>query len=170
VARIYEGRETSGYPRNSEPRRRHDPAENSRHHEQGARPGDDQNNSAPQFVEDGRAANYANDASGWVRGCKSGEPTCNNESAEHKPFFDKKQAYRTDRDSGMRDQQKYYADADSNRHHSQFEHRHNAGTTHVSGEGRGFAQRHVPNYEKRLEYGYKDSAPKHTGGWLRDKQ
>jgi len=162
VAKIYEGRESAGYPRNPTPPRRHDPRpDNSRHHEQGARPGDDPNVSAPQFIEDGRAAHYANDATGWVRGSKSGAPTCNNETAEHKPFFDRRQAYRTDRDTGMRDQIKYYPDADSNRHWSQHEVKHNAGVTHISGEGRAFAERHVPQYERRLEYGSKGSAPKH---------
>jgi hypothetical protein len=33
-----------------------------------------------------------------------------------------------------------------------------------------FSKRHVPQYEKRGELGYKDSAPKHTGGWLKERQ
>ena len=160
VAKIYEGRESAGYPRNPTPPRRHDPRpDNSRHHEQGARPGDDPNVSAPQFIEDGRAAHYANDATGWVRGCKSGEPDCFNESGEHKPFYDKGDAWRTDRKTGMRDQIKDYH-ADHNRHHTEFEHKHNAGVTHTT-EAHDFSKRHVPSYERRGELGLnRHSEPK----------
>jgi hypothetical protein len=170
VARIYEGRETSGYPRNPEPSRRRDPPDNSRHHEQGARPGDDQNNSAPQFEEDGRSANYNNDATGWVRGCRSGSPDCFNESAEHKPFFDKKQAYRTDRRTGMADQIRDYDKADHWRHHSEFE-RHNAnGSITHDQMAHDFSKRHIPSYERKGELGGEGSKPAHRGPWLKDKQ
>jgi hypothetical protein len=41
----------------------------------------------------------------------------------------------------------------------------------VSGEGRGFAQRHVPSYEKRGELGvHHDDRPAHRGPWLKGKQ
>jgi hypothetical protein len=50
---------------------------------------------APQSHEDARAANYHNDASGWVRGAPPGAtPTGNNQTAMGKPGFDKGQSYR----------------------------------------------------------------------------
>jgi hypothetical protein len=124
VDRIYSERR---FPRNAPPRERRDPAVNDRHWEQGQRHGDP-NTSAPQFVEDGRAANYSNDCGGWVRACRSGEPQMHSESGEHKPGYDRGNAYRTDRDSGMADQVKD-REVDHNRHHSEFLGSHNAGAT-----------------------------------------
>ena len=155
VARIYEGREAHGHPRNPAPARRSDPAENRHAAEQdGVRPhtkDDVFNLNVPQLPANFHDKNYDNDSAGWVRGCRSGEPTCHNEDATVKPFFDKGNAWRTDRDTGMRDQIKDYH-ADHTRHHSEFELRHNAGTTHAT-EAHDFSKRHVPSYERRGELG-----------------
>ena len=141
------------YPRNPEPPRRHDPAvNNSRHYEQGQRHGD--HTSAPQFVEDGRAANYTNDASGWVRGSRSGEPTCNNEDATRVEKFDKSNAWRSESKGNTfgRETIKDYRDADHLNHHSEFRLHHNAGMTHAP-EAHDFSKRHIPSHERRGEYG-----------------
>jgi hypothetical protein len=106
-----------------------------------------------------RPTNYDNDATGWVRGCRSGEPSTHNEDATSKPGFDFGGAWRTDRKTGMRDQIKDYH-ADHNRHHTEFEHKHNAGVTHTT-EAHDFSKRHVPSYERRGELGLnRHSEPK----------
>jgi hypothetical protein len=75
--------------------------------------------------------NYDNDTSGWVRGAPNGQsPTGNNGTATRLPNFDKGNAYRTARHSGMADQIKDRR-VDHNRHHTEFELRHNAGMTHA---------------------------------------
>jgi len=154
VARIYEGRPSQGYPRNAEPKRRRDPASNldAKFSSPNPSKGDHVfNQNSVQHPANQHDVNYDNDATGWVRGCRSGEPTCHNEDATVKPFFDKGNAWRTDRDTGMRDQIKDYH-ADHTRHHSEFELRHNAGTTHAT-EAHDFSKRHVPSYERRGELG-----------------
>lgn len=44
---------------------------------------------APQDPIDKRAPDYDNNASGWVRGAKSGKPSMFNEDATTKPGFDR---------------------------------------------------------------------------------
>jgi hypothetical protein len=53
----------------------------------------------PQDIEDRHDTKYNNDASGWVRGSASGEPTCKNETATNYPQgnFDKGNAWRRGR-------------------------------------------------------------------------
>jgi hypothetical protein len=161
VERIYSERRI--FPRNAPPRERRDPASNDRDWDQGQRHGDP-NTSAPQFIEDGRAANYSNDASGWVRGCKSGEPQMHSESGEHKPGFDKNQSYRHD-DGGNRRGERDTKDytADHNRHFSEFELHHNAGTTHAQ-EAHDYSRRHVAQYEKRGRNDLQPSVANRDGG------
>lgn len=112
-----------------------------------------------QFPEDAHGPGYNNDVkiSDWKR----------NGRAESKPSYDDKNVWRGHE---LRDQIKD-RHADHNRHHSEFEIHHNAGTTHAQGAyDHDFSKRHVPNYEKKGELGFKDSAPKHKGPWLKDKQ
>jgi hypothetical protein len=88
-------------------------------------------------------------------------PTCNDESGEHKPFYDQKQSFRRD-DKGNRrgDEIKDYRD-DHNRHHTEFERRSNVGVTHDQ-MAHDYSKRHVPSYERRGELGLDrpDSNPK----------
>ena len=93
--------------------------------------------------------NYNNDSGGWVRGCRDGQPKMHSESGEHKPFYDKKNVWRGHE---LRDQIKDHRDADHNRHHTEFEHHHNAGVTHTT-EAHDFSKRHVASYERRGELG-----------------
>jgi hypothetical protein len=163
VARIYEGRPAQGYPRNVEPRRRRDPASNLDAKFESPSPGRGDhvfNQNTVQHPANQHDVNYDNDATGWVRACRSGEPTCHDEDATVKPFFDKGNAWRTDRRTGMRDQVKDYGAIDHANHHSEYEGRHNAGVTHAK-EFHDFSQRHVPTYEKRGELGLnRHSEPK----------
>jgi hypothetical protein len=78
-------------------------------------------------------------ADDWVRG--------RGEDATGKPSFDRSNAYRTDRDTGMASQVKD-REVDHNRHHTEFELHHNAGTTHAP-EAHDYSKRHVPSYERR---------------------
>jgi hypothetical protein len=165
VRDIYENRPAHGHPRNTEPRHRRDPAVNDHVKRQGRVDGTEKdavfNENTNQHPANWHDKNYNNDSGGWVRGCREGQPQMHSESGEHKPFFDKGNAWRTDRQSGMADQIKDYSDADHNRHHTEFERKHNAGMTHdpmVHDEGK----RRVPGYERRLEYGLDqpDSNPK----------
>src|SRR5262249_17743069 len=89
-----------------------------------------------------------------------------NGDATSKKSFDFGNAWRTERHSGMADQIKDRR-ADHNRHHTEFELKHNAGTTHAN-EAHDFSKRHVPNYEKRGELGFDDSKPAHRGKWLKE--
>jgi hypothetical protein len=86
------------YPREQPPKPPNDPAVNDSIARQGRvdpRKGDRvSNENTNQSPSDLKAATYQNDASGWVRGCKSGSPKMHSESAEHKPGFDKRQSYR----------------------------------------------------------------------------
>src|SRR5262249_7549903 len=60
---------------------------------------------------------------------------------------------------------------DHHKHHSEFERRHNAGVTHEQqAYTHDFSARRIPDYERKGELGRADSAPKHTGPWLRGKQ
>jgi hypothetical protein len=163
VSRIYDDGRAVGFPRNKPPRPRHDPAENDYAARQGrvdpAKRADVFNECTPQHPENFHDKAYDNLASGWVRGVRSGQPNCDNEDATCKPFFDKGNAWRTDRKTGMRDQIKDYS-ADHNRHHTEFEHKHNAGVTHTT-EAHDFSKRHVPSYERRGELGLnRHSEPK----------
>src|SRR5262245_29874809 len=154
------------FPRNKPAEDRHRPADNSRHHEQGQRHGD--HTSAPQFVEDGRAAHYTNDTSGWVRGCKSGTPTCHNEDATQIGKFDHGNSWKTDRATGMRDQIKDYRDADHRNHWTEYERSHNAGRT-AAREFVDYSQRHIPKYERTGSRGIENSdLPKHSAGKWRE--
>jgi hypothetical protein len=119
----------------------------------------------PQDIEDshdnhrGRYDNIVDERS-WLR----------NGDATSKPSFDKSNAWRTDRDTGMRDQIKVRS-ADFRRHHTEFE-RHNAnGSVTHDPMKHDFSKRHITEAEKRNEFGIYDSDhPKHTGPWLKGKQ
>jgi hypothetical protein len=67
------------------------------------------------------------------------------------PHFDRGNSWRTDRDTGMRDQIKDRP-ADHNRHWTEFTLKHNAGTTHEQ-QAHDFSKRHIPQYERRGELG-----------------
>jgi hypothetical protein len=144
----------SGYPRNAEPAQRHDPADNT--HSQKRIPDHKNsdhvfNHNAVQHPANQHDKHYDNDATGWVRACRTGEPTCNNEDATTKPFFDKGNAWRSESKGNTygRETVKDYS-VDHNRHHTEFELRHNAGMTHEQ-QAHDFSKRHVPQYEKRGE-------------------
>jgi hypothetical protein len=122
---------------------------------------------SPQHRENQHDVNYDNDARGWVRGAPNGQmPTGHNEDATRLGNFDRGNAYRTDRDSGMADQIKDRA-GDHNRHHTEFELRHNAGMTHAF-EAHDYFKRHVPQYDRRGELGLyrpdSHSKPRRQGG------
>jgi hypothetical protein len=173
VKNIYEDSDTRGYPRTAEPPRRRDPADNSAEARQGrVDPAksfrDPFNQNTPQHPENFHDKNYSNQTTGWVRGCKSGEPTGFNESGEHKPFFDKGHAYRSPSKGNVFGRETIRDHAvDHNRHHSEFTLKHNAGVTHDP-MAHDFSKRHVAQYEKRGEHN--NYTPKHTGPWMRDKQ
>jgi hypothetical protein len=100
---------------------------------------EDKADHSPRFAGD-TSGRYHNDRpNDWTRG--------RGESAVGKPGFDSKNAYRTDRDSGMADQVKD-RDVDHARHHSEFLGHHNAGATHAP-EFHDYSKRHVPSYERR---------------------
>jgi hypothetical protein len=148
------------YPREAPQKWPARPVDASRYDEQGQ--GKHRQPSAPQFIEDGRRPEYSNDTSGWIRGAPNGRmPDCNNEDATRLPNFDRSNAWRKDRESGMRDQIKDSRDADHRRHWTEFEKSHNAGRTAAT-EFHDRSKRAVPGYERKLEYGFSDSHPKRS--------
>jgi hypothetical protein len=156
-------RQGRSYPREQPQRWPDRPVDASRYEEQGQHKG--HHPSAPQFEEDGRAPEYSGDCSGWVRAAPNGQmPTGDNSDATRLPNFDRSNAWRTDRDTGMRDQIKNHRDADHRNHWTSFEKSHNAGRTAAT-EFHDRSRRAVPAYERKLEYGSADSAPKHRGKW-----
>jgi hypothetical protein len=118
----------------------------------------------PQDIEDqhdDHRGRYDNDVNikSWLR----------SPDATSKPSFDKKGAWRTDRDTGMRGQIKDRA-VDHLNHHSEYERRNANGSVTHDQMSHDFTKRHIPTYEKKGELGLGDSEPKHRGPWLRDKQ
>jgi len=147
-----------GHPRNGPPRARRVGADNSRVEEECPKLSrqDPGNTNANQFPENEFGPKYSNDVdiSSWLR----------NGRADTKPGFDRGGAWRTDRDTGMRDQMKDFG-ADHNRHWTEHEASHNAGRT-AAPEFHDYSKRHIPSYERRGELGLEkpDSAPKPRKG------
>jgi hypothetical protein len=157
ISQLYERHKSFPRGRNSE---QHPAPRSPRSYDASPRDGALRNN-AVQDIESAHdeKAHYTNDVpiSDWKR----------NGRAETKPGYDQKNAYRVDRDTGMRDQIKIRS-ADFNRHHTEFTFRHNAGETQ-SPDRHDFSKRHITEAEKRLEMGiYKSDRPAHRGKWTRD--
>jgi hypothetical protein len=162
VTRLYDDGRAVGFPRNAPPRPRHDPAVNDHVKRQGRVDGTEKdavfNENTNQHPANWHDKNYNNDSGGYVRACRSGEPTCNNEDATTKPGFDKKNVWRGHE---LRDQIKDYDNADHRHHHSTYERRSNVGVTHDQ-MAHDYSQRHIPKYERHGELSgtHSDSNPK----------
>jgi hypothetical protein len=119
---------------------------------------------ANQFPENAHGPGYDSDVSikSWLR----------NGDATSKPSFDKHEnSWRSEsKGNTFGKETTKVRSVDFLNHHSEFErHNSNGSVTHEQ-QAHDFSKRHVTEAERRLEMGFKDSAPKHTGGWLRDKQ
>jgi hypothetical protein len=150
VNRIYDDGRAVGFPRNKPPSIRREPADNSAVERQGRvdpwRRDEIFNENTNQHPANWKDKAYDNDVplDSWLR----------NGDATSKPGFDKHDnAWRSDSKGNAfgRETIKDF-EADHNRHWTEFEHKHNAGTTHTT-EGHDYSKRHVPQYERRGELG-----------------
>src|SRR5262249_20565409 len=159
ISQLYERHKVHPRGRNSE---RHPAPYNEARYDASPRDGALRNNHTqdPENFQDHSprkadgGSRYLNDVSisDWKR----------NGRAESKPVYTTEKQSRPARHSGM-EQQIKAPPVDKNRHWTEFERSHNAGTTHEQ-QAWDPSKRHIPHYERRGERGIDDSdRVKHVG-------
>jgi hypothetical protein len=144
ISKLYERGRSFPRGRNSED---HPRPQNPASYDRSPRDGALRRNT-PQNVEDSadHSPRFAGDTSARYHNDVDKKSWLQSGRATDRPGFDYKNAYRTDRNTGMTDQVKDRP-ADHNRHWSEFQLHGKHGTTH-SVDAHDRSQRHVPQYER----------------------